>query len=93
MLSAHSCEIPAPQVNSEEHDNTRVEDLPAWDRRIPEDIAQVVGRSQEVLPESITVWVDPLDATQEYTGGRPLLLRSYDIILLNMQYSFAEIFF
>ncbi|XP_048867442.1 inositol monophosphatase 3 isoform X1 [Brienomyrus brachyistius] len=59
--------FPSLQVNSEEHDNTRVEDLPAWDRRIPEEIAQVVGRSQDVPPESITVWIDPLDATQEYT--------------------------
>ncbi|XP_048867443.1 inositol monophosphatase 3 isoform X2 [Brienomyrus brachyistius] len=60
--------FPSLQVNSEEHDNTRVEDLPAWDRRIPEEIAQVVGRSQDVPPESITVWIDPLDATQEYTA-------------------------
>lgn len=39
-----------------------------WDRDIPADILDKIEGGREVSPETITVWIDPLDATQEYTG-------------------------
>ena len=55
------------QVNSEEHDNT-LDKAAAWSQKIPADILEKVEGGREVPAESVTVWIDPLDATQEYTG-------------------------
>ncbi|XP_034038908.1 inositol monophosphatase 3 [Thalassophryne amazonica] len=58
--------FPEIKVNSEEHDNS--EDKTAiWSRGIPADILQKVEAGSDVSADSITVWIDPLDATQEYT--------------------------
>ncbi|KPP76214.1 inositol monophosphatase 3-like [Scleropages formosus] len=59
--------FPFIQVNSEEHDNVEQADTPEWDHSIPADISEVVPNSLEVPADSVTVWIDPLDATQEYT--------------------------
>ncbi|RXM32410.1 Inositol monophosphatase 3 [Acipenser ruthenus] len=59
--------FPNLQVNSEEHDDASVHETSVWNHVIPEDIRNTISESREVPTESITVWIDPLDATQEYT--------------------------
>lgn len=58
--------FPEITVNSEEHDNV-VDKTQLWERLIPSDIAEKITGQNEVPAESVTVWIDPLDATQEYT--------------------------
>lgn len=58
--------FPNIQVNSEEHANAEGE-ATVWTRMIPEDILAKVSGGKEIPAEKITVWIDPLDATQEYT--------------------------
>lgn len=55
------------QVNSEEHANAEGE-ATLWTRIIPEEILAKIPGEKEVPADKITVWIDPLDATQEYTG-------------------------
>ncbi|KAA8586666.1 inositol monophosphatase 3 [Etheostoma spectabile] len=66
MFNLISNAFPEVTVNSEEHDNT-VDKAAAWSRDIPADIQDKIERGKYVPAESITVWIDPLDATQEYT--------------------------
>ncbi|XP_033838208.1 inositol monophosphatase 3 [Periophthalmus magnuspinnatus] len=58
--------FPEITVNSEEHDNVVDKSL-LWSRTIPSEMAEKIKDQNEVPAESVTVWIDPLDATQEYT--------------------------
>uniref|UniRef100_A0A8C6V1T9 inositol-phosphate phosphatase n=1 Tax=Neogobius melanostomus TaxID=47308 RepID=A0A8C6V1T9_9GOBI len=58
--------FPEITVNSEEHDSVVDKSL-SWSRVIPSEIAEKITGQNEVPAESVTVWIDPLDATQEYT--------------------------
>ncbi|XP_068427660.1 inositol monophosphatase 3 [Clinocottus analis] len=66
MFNLISNTFPDVMVNSEEHDNT-VDKVASWSRDIPTDILDKVEGGKEVPSQSVTVWIDPLDATQEYT--------------------------
>lgn len=56
------------QINTEEHVDASDQEVIMWDHKIPEDILKEISTPKEVPAESVTVWIDPLDATQEYTG-------------------------
>ncbi|XP_006012858.1 inositol monophosphatase 3 [Latimeria chalumnae] len=59
--------FPNIKVNSEEHDDAGIQDTASWDGVIPQEIESKISVTRVVPTESITVWIDPLDATQEYT--------------------------
>ncbi|XP_040828478.1 Golgi-resident adenosine 3',5'-bisphosphate 3'-phosphatase [Ochotona curzoniae] len=59
--------FPSVQINTEEHVDASDQEVIMWDHKIPEDILKEISTPKEVPAESVTVWIDPLDATQEYT--------------------------
>ncbi|XP_063779823.1 Golgi-resident adenosine 3',5'-bisphosphate 3'-phosphatase [Pseudophryne corroboree] len=59
--------FPGVQVNTEEDLNEDDKDPVMWDRTFPDEIKDIIKNPKLVPTESITVWIDPLDATHEYT--------------------------
>ncbi|XP_053321948.1 Golgi-resident adenosine 3',5'-bisphosphate 3'-phosphatase [Spea bombifrons] len=59
--------FPGVQVNTEEVVDADDQEAVSWDRKIPDDIMDVIKSSISVSTDSITIWIDPLDATFEYT--------------------------
>ncbi|KAJ6664014.1 hypothetical protein lerEdw1_008968 [Lerista edwardsae] len=64
--------FPGVQINTEEHVDEDDPEAISWDRTIPEDMRVIEPKF--VQADSVTVWIDPLDATQEYTGYKVLSL-------------------
>lgn len=58
------------QVNSEEHDLKPIDlsTIPEVNKHNPE-VEEAIVSDQSIAFKDITVWIDPLDATQEYTGN------------------------
>lgn len=71
-----------PQLNVRSEENgTPRNDI---DTKIHDnEISKVKGRDEEVIIDDIAVWVDPLDATQEYTeGGTQPDLLQYVMVMI-----------
>ncbi len=50
---------------------------------VNDEVAKVKKRDEEVYIEDITIWIDPLDATQEYTeGGEHPELLEYVMVMI-----------
>ncbi|XP_074066573.1 Golgi-resident adenosine 3',5'-bisphosphate 3'-phosphatase-like [Macrotis lagotis] len=69
MASLWAGAFPGVRVISEEHDDAALDLSEPWDGKIPLEIQKMVPSGQTVPMERVTVWIDPLDATQEYTEG------------------------
>lgn len=69
MFSALTATFPGLRVISEEHD---VDDYgrttPSFGHEYLASISSVIPKDEELLTSDLTVWIDPLDATKEYTG-------------------------
>ncbi|XP_043945795.1 inositol monophosphatase 3-like [Protopterus annectens] len=67
MTSLFGNTFPNVKVISEEHDDAKLDTSQLWDYTIPEEIQEKIKSIETVPEQSITVWIDPLDATQEYS--------------------------
>ncbi|XP_075682337.1 Golgi-resident adenosine 3',5'-bisphosphate 3'-phosphatase [Rhinoderma darwinii] len=67
MANLITSSFPGVQVNTEEHLSEEDKEAVYWNRGIPNEIKEIVKNPKFVSSESITIWIDPLDATHEYT--------------------------
>ncbi|XP_041061539.1 Golgi-resident adenosine 3',5'-bisphosphate 3'-phosphatase-like [Carcharodon carcharias] len=67
MSSLFSNAFPGIKLISEEHDNSKVNKSLTWNYEIPNLIQESIGKARMVSTKSVMVWIDPLDATREYT--------------------------
>ncbi|XP_072412674.1 inositol monophosphatase 3 [Chiloscyllium punctatum] len=67
MTSLFSNTFPDIKLISEEHDNSEVDKSLTWNYEIPTLIQESIGNARMVPTKAVTIWIDPLDATQEYT--------------------------
>ncbi|KAM4689675.1 Golgi-resident adenosine 3',5'-bisphosphate 3'-phosphatase [Discoglossus pictus] len=59
--------FPDVQINTEEHVDPEDQESLSWDHTIPDEIMNTIKNPMPVSADSITMWIDPLDATKEYT--------------------------
>ncbi|XP_075069648.1 Golgi-resident adenosine 3',5'-bisphosphate 3'-phosphatase [Mixophyes fleayi] len=67
MASLIKNSFPGVQVNTEEHLDEEDKESSNWDHTLPDEIKDLIKHPKLVPAESITIWIDPLDATHEYT--------------------------
>ncbi|XP_038659113.1 Golgi-resident adenosine 3',5'-bisphosphate 3'-phosphatase-like [Scyliorhinus canicula] len=67
MSSLFSNSFPGIKLISEEHDTSKVNKSLTWNYEIPNLVQESIVNARMVSTKSVTVWIDPLDATQEYT--------------------------
>jgi len=67
MVLSDSCECMCEQLVSEEHEESKAPSGHIGPFSGITDI-ELTKKAERVPKEDITIWIDPLDATQEYTG-------------------------
>ncbi|XP_064486627.1 Golgi-resident adenosine 3',5'-bisphosphate 3'-phosphatase-like [Ornithodoros turicata] len=67
MYHGLSQAFPGVHIISEEHDSTVPDNIPDLKSVKPESVKGIALDDVTVPRERVTVWIDPLDATQEYT--------------------------
>ncbi|XP_041360007.1 inositol monophosphatase 3-like [Gigantopelta aegis] len=75
---------PGMQVISEEHDTEPISlsAIPEVTKKL-EEVENIIKSDQSIAMKSISVWVDPLDATQEYTEGLYKYITTMVCIVVN----------